>query len=36
MDKNSHYPPLKILILETVDENDDMVEMGSPVTNVRR
>jgi hypothetical protein len=36
MDKNSYYPPLKILILETTDEDDDMVEMGSPVASVRR
>jgi hypothetical protein len=24
------YPPVKILILDAVDEDDDMVEMGSP------
>jgi hypothetical protein len=28
------YPPVKILILDAVDEDDDMVEMGSPVAGV--
>jgi hypothetical protein len=29
MDK--FYPPIKILILDPVDEDDDVVEIGSPV-----
>ncbi len=24
------YPPVKILILDAVDEDDDIVEIGSP------
>ena len=29
MDK--FYPPVKILILESFDDEDDMVEIGSPI-----
>lgn len=25
------YPPVKILILDSVDEDDDIVEIGSPI-----